>query len=108
VEEQRPTVGLGSQTVEAFGQPGSQAAGEQAAFEGGDAEERLLGEELPGADGLIKGDEVGLEVGDGAGYFAVDDAKGGGGEAVLAGVLGRVSLALGRARAGGAGGVRRP
>ena len=89
-----------------------QASGEEAGFEGGGAEEGLLGEgdaldgeELLGVDGAVIVDEVGLEVGDGVEVFEADDGEVGGGEAVLAGVLGGAGLALGGARAGGAGGV---
>ena len=91
---------------------GVEARGEQAGFESGAAEEGLLregdaldGEQLLGIDRLVGGDEVLLEAGDGVELFQADDGEVGGGEAVLAGVLGGGGLALGRARSGGAGGV---
>jgi len=141
-EEQRPAVGLGGQEVEATGQrvvvvlAGSdfdalgklgvgedwgsagafqgpiEAIGEESAFEGGDAEERLLGErdaldgkEFLGVDGLIKGDEVGREVGDGVEIFDADDGEVAGRETVLPGVLSGTGFAFWSARAGGMSGV---
>ncbi|HUI53384.1 MAG TPA: hypothetical protein VLY04_00340 [Bryobacteraceae bacterium] len=91
---------------------GIEAGGEEAGFESGGAEEGLLGEsdaldgeEFLGVDGLVGGDEVGLEVGDGLEVFEADDGEVGGPEAVLAGVEGGAGLAFGSAGAGGAGGV---
>jgi hypothetical protein len=89
-----------------------EAAGEEAGFEAGTAEEGLLGEgdaldgeELLGIDGLVDGDQVGFEFGDGVELFEPDDGKVSGGETVLAGVLSGAGLALGGARASGAGGI---
>ena len=89
-----------------------EAAGEQSGFESGGAKQGLLGEghaldgeKLLGIDGLVEGDEVLLEAGDGVEFFKPDDGEVGGGKAVLAGVLGGDGFALGRARSGGAGGV---
>jgi hypothetical protein len=89
-----------------------EAAGAQSGFQSGGAKEGLLGEghaldgeKLLGIDGLVEGDEVLLEAGDGVEFFEPDDGEVGWGEAVLAGVLGGDGLALGRARSGGAGGV---
>jgi hypothetical protein len=89
-----------------------EASGEEAGLQGGCTKKRLLGEgdvfdgeKLLGIDGPVQGDEVGLEVGDRAEVFGADDSEVGGGEAVLAGVLGRAGFTLRRARAGGTGGV---
>jgi hypothetical protein len=89
-----------------------EAAGHQSGFESGGAKEGLLGEghaldgeKLLGIDGLVEGDEVLAEAVNGVEFFKPDDGEVGGGEAVLAGVLGGGGLALGRARSGGAGGV---
>jgi hypothetical protein len=65
----------------------------------------LQGEELLGVDGLVDGDEVVAEAGDFLEVFEADDGEGGTSEDVLAGVLGRVGLALRGARSGGFGGV---
>ena len=89
-----------------------EATGEESGFESGGAKQGLLGEghaldgeKLLGIDGLVDGDEVLAEAGDGVDFFEADDGEVGGGEAVLAGVLGGDGLAAGRARSGGAGGV---
>jgi len=89
-----------------------ETGGEEAGFETRGAEEGLLGEgdaldgeELLGVDGLVDGEEVGAEMGDFLELFEADDGKGGGGEAVLAGVLSGTGLSLGRDGAGGMGGV---
>jgi hypothetical protein len=128
-----PAIGLGRQAVETFGEAAVEAlvedgfgvvsgitgeeafieaSGEESGFKGGGTKKRLLGEsygfegeKLLGIDGPVEGDEVGLEVGDRGEVFGADDSEVGGSEAVLAGVLGRAGLALGRARAGGTGGV---
>ena len=87
------------------------SGGEEARLEAGGAEERLLsegdaldGEEFLRVDGLVNVDEVGFEVCDFIEIFEMDDGKSGGGEAVLAGVLGGTGLAFGSA---GTGGLRR-
>jgi len=127
-EKQRPTAGAMDLTNEPIGQAtgvdlrrsafegrGTQGAdgfihagGEKAGFQGGAAQERLLGksdaldgEEFLGVDGLVDGDEVGLEVGDGVEFFETDDGEIGGGEAMLTGVLRGAGFAFGGARAGG-------
>ena len=89
-----------------------EAGGEEAGFEGGGAQQGLLGEgdaldgeQLLMVDGLVDGDEVGLEVGDGVEVFEADDGEVGGGEAVFAGVLSGAGLALRGTGTGGAGGV---
>ncbi|MGA2271588.1 MAG: hypothetical protein ABSH44_24250 [Bryobacteraceae bacterium] len=89
-----------------------EAGGEEAGFEGGGAEEGLLGEghafegeEFLRVDGLVDGDEVGLEVGDGLKVFEANDGEAGGGESVFAGVEGRAGFALGGAGAGRVSGV---
>lgn len=89
-----------------------EGAGEQAAFEAGGAEQSLLGEsdalegeQLLGVDGLVGGNEVGLEVGEFVERFETNDGEGGGGEPVLAGVLGGAGLAFGAAGAGGLRGI---
>jgi hypothetical protein len=89
-----------------------EASGEETGLKCGGTKKCLLGEgdvfddeKLLGSDGPVEGDEVGLEVGHRVEVFRADDGEVGGSEAVLAGVLGGASLALGRARAGGAGGV---
>jgi hypothetical protein len=89
-----------------------EAGGEEAGFEGGGAEQGVLGEghafegeQFLGVDGLVDGDEVGLEVGDGMEVFDAEDGEPGGGEAVFAGVEGGAGLALGGAWAGRVSGV---
>ncbi len=89
-----------------------EARGEESGFESGGAQQGLLGEghaldgeKLLGIDGLVDGDEVLPEAGDGVDFFEPDDGEVSGGEAVLAGVLGGDGLASGRARSGGAGSV---
>jgi hypothetical protein len=122
-QKQRPTVGLGRQALETFGEAavealvednfeivsvptGSgaliQASGEETGLKGGGTKKCLLrsgdvfdGEEFGGIDGPVEGDEVGLEVGDRAEIFGTDVGEVGGSEAVLAGVLGGAGLALG-------------
>jgi hypothetical protein len=89
-----------------------EAIGEQAGFEAGGAEHRLLGEghalegeHLLGVDGLVDSGEVGFKMGDFLEIFEADDGEGGGGEAVRAGVVGGSGLAFWRAWAGAFGGV---
>ena len=89
-----------------------EAGSEDAGFERGGAKEGLLGEgdafdgeEFLGIDGLVEVDQIVLQPGDGILLFEADDGEVGGGEAVFARVLGGAHLTLGRARAGGAGGV---
>jgi hypothetical protein len=89
-----------------------EAVGEEAGLQAGGAADGLLsdghalqGEQLLGVDGLVDGDEVGLEVGDLLKVFEADDGERGGGEAMAAGVLGGGGFALGGAGAGGMGGV---
>ena len=89
-----------------------ETGGEEAGLEAGGAQENVLGEghalegeEFLGVDGLVDGDEVGSEMGDFVEVFEADDGEGGGGEAVLAGVLGGAGFAFGGARSGGLGGV---
>ena len=47
------------------------------------------GEEFPGVDGSIAGNEIGAEVGEGVDFVEADDGVVFGGELVLAGTLGR-------------------
>ncbi len=89
-----------------------EAGGEEAGFEAGGAEHGLLGEgdafegeEFLGVGGLVDGREVVAEAGDFIELFETHDGKGGGGEAVFAGVLSGAGLAFEGARSGGAGGV---
>src|ERR1039458_7320909 len=133
-QKQGPAVGLGrtagepwgEATVEVLGEDGFEissgpagiealieASGEETSLKGGGTKKCLLGqsdvfdgEELLRIDGPVEGDEVGLEVGYCEKVFGADDGEVGCSEAVLARVLGGASLALGRARAGGTGGVR--
>jgi hypothetical protein len=105
-------VGQGEGQVAFVGEGGVEARGSHSGFEGGDAKEGLLGEghalegeEFLGVDGLPGGDEVLSEAGDGVEFFEADDGEVGGGEGVLAGVLGGDGLALRSAGTGGAGGV---
>jgi hypothetical protein len=133
-QKQGPAVGLGRQAVETFGEatvevlgedgfeissgPAGiealiEASGEETSLKGGGTKKCLLGqsdvfdgEELLRIDGPVEGDEVGLEVGYREKVFGADDGEVGCSETVLAGVMGGASLALGRARAGGTGGVR--
>jgi len=72
-----------------------QAGGEEAGFQPGAAEEGVLGEgdalegeQFLGVDGLIDGDEVVLEAGDGCQIFEADYGVIGRGESMAAGVLG--------------------
>ena len=104
--------GHGEEGLVAAAQSVIEAGGEEAAFEAGGAEEGLAadghaleGEQFFGVDGFVGGDEVGAEVGDFVEVFQADDGKDGGGEAVLAGVLGGCGLALSGARTGGESGV---
>ena len=83
--------------------------GVEAGFEGGAAEERLLGEgdaldgeQLLGVHGPVGGDGVGAEIFEGIELFEADDGELGGGEAVLTGIPGRTRFAL---RCAGTGGV---
>ena len=85
-----------------------EADSEEAVFEGGAAEQGLLGEgdafdgeEFLGVDGPIAGDGVSPEVGDDVDFFEADDGEVLGGEGVLARVLGRAGFAFGGARSGG-------
>jgi hypothetical protein len=78
-----------------------EAVGEQAGFEAGGAEHRLLGEghaldgeQFLGVDRLIDAGEIGFEMGDLLEIFEADDGEGGGDEAVRAGVAGGSSLAF--------------
>ena len=89
-----------------------EAGGEEAGFEAGGAEERLLGEsdalegeEFLGVDGLVEGHEVVREMGDLLEVFEADDGEGGGGEAVFSGILRGASLARRGSGAGGFGGI---
>ena len=89
-----------------------EAVGEEAGFEAGGAEDRLLrerhaleGEQFLGVDGLVDGGEVGCEMGDLLEVFEPDDGEGGGSEAVRAGVAGGAGLAFGGAWTGAFGGV---
>ena len=89
-----------------------EAVGEEAGFEAGGAADGLLGdghaldgEQLLGVDGLVDGDEIGLEVSNFLEVLEADDAEGGGSEAMADGVAGGGGLALGGAGAGGVGGV---
>jgi hypothetical protein len=88
------------------------AGGEEAGLEAGGAQHGLLGEsdaldgiEFLRIDGLVDGDEIGLEMGDVLEVFEAGDAEAGGGEAVLAGVAGGAGLALGGAGPSGTGGI---
>ena len=89
-----------------------QAGGEEAGFEAGGTEEGLLGdghaldgEQFLSVDGLVNGDQVGFEVGDGLQVFEADDGEIGGSEAVTARILSGPGLTSRGTRAGGAGGV---
>jgi hypothetical protein len=89
-----------------------EATGEEAGFEACDAEDGLLGEgdaldgeQLLGVGGLVDGDKIGAEVRDFLEVFEADDGESGGGEAVLAGVLGGAGLAPGGAGTGGVSGI---
>jgi hypothetical protein len=89
-----------------------EAGGAQAGVEEFNAEEGLLsegdafdGEEFLGVDGPIDGDEVFTEAGDVVEFLEADDGEGGGGEAVLAGVLGGAGFAFRGTGAGGLGGI---
>jgi hypothetical protein len=84
-----------------------EAVGEEAGFEAGGAEDRLLrerhaleGEQFLGVDGLVDGGEISFEMGDFVEVFEADDGEGGGGKAVRAGVARGTGLAFGGARAG--------
>jgi hypothetical protein len=63
------------------------------------------GEQFLGIDGLVAGDEVGAEVSDFVDIFEADDGEAGGGEAMLAGVLGGAGLACRRSWSGRTGGI---
>jgi hypothetical protein len=65
----------------------------------------LEGEQFLGIDGVVAGDEVGAEVGDFLDVFEADDGEAGGGEAMLAGVLGGVGLTRLRSWSGRTGGI---
>jgi hypothetical protein len=89
-----------------------EAGGEEAGFQAGGAEDGLLGEgdaldgkEFLGVDGLVDGEEVLPEVVDFLEVFEADDGEGGGGEAVLAGVLRGAGPALRATWPGRLGGV---
>jgi hypothetical protein len=91
-----------------------EGGGEKAGFEAAGTEEGLLGEgnafqgeEFLRVDGLVDGNEVGLEAGDFVEFLEAHDGEGGGAEAVFAGVLSGAGLALRGARAGGALGIWR-
>jgi hypothetical protein len=88
-----------------------QASGEEAGFQAGGAEQRLLGEgdafdgeQLLRVDGLVDGDQVGFEVGYSLQVFEADDGELGGGEDVAAGGAGGARGRAGAGRAGGIGG----
>jgi hypothetical protein len=87
-------------------------ASEEAGFETGGAEDGVLGqsdaldgEQFLSVDGLVDGDEVGAESGNGLAILDADDGEIGGSEAMATGILGGAGLTGGGARAGGAGGV---
>jgi hypothetical protein len=89
-----------------------EAGGEEAGFETGGAQKRLLGEgdalhgeEFLGIDRLVHGHQVRLETADFLKVFQPDHGEGRRRKAVLAGVLGGARLAAGSAGSGGAGGV---
>jgi hypothetical protein len=89
-----------------------EADGEEAVFEGGAAEQGLLGEgdafdseEFLGVDGPIAGDGVSPEVGNDVDFFEADDGEVFGDEGVLARVLGRAGFAFGGAGSSGVLGV---
>ena len=89
-----------------------EADSEEAVFEGGAAEQGLLGEgdafdgeEFLGVDGPIAGDGVSPEVGDDVDFFEADDGEVFGVEGVLARVLGRAGFAFGGAGSSGVLGV---
>jgi len=89
-----------------------EASGEEAGLERGSVKKALLGdgealegEEFLRVDGLVSGDEIGLEMGDRLEVFEPSDGEDGSGEAVLAGVLSGAGLALGGARSGGVRGI---
>ena len=97
-------VGIGVEIPHGF----VEGAGEEAGFEAGGAEDGLLcdghtldGDEFLGIDGLVGGDEVGLEAGDFVEVFEADDIEGRGCEAVADGVAGRGGFAFWGARSGG-------
>ena len=92
---------------------GIEGGGEEAGFEAGRAEEGLLGEgdalevvEFLGGDRRADVEEVVIEAGDFVELFEAHDGKGGGGEAVLAGVLRGARQAFGGTRSGGVLGIR--
>jgi hypothetical protein len=65
----------------------------------------LDGEEFLGVDGAVDGNGVIAELLNLVEVFEADNAEGGAGETVFAGVLGRAGFAFGGARAGRASGV---
>jgi len=88
------------------------ANGKHAAMQAFHAKESLLGEsdaldgeELPGVYWLIGGDGLFPKMGNLVDLFETYDGEGGGGERVLAGVLGGAGFALRGARSGGEGGI---
>jgi hypothetical protein len=89
-----------------------EAGGEEAGLQAGGAEYGLLGEshafqseDLLGVDGLIDGDQIGLEAIDFAGVFEANDGERGGGKAVLDSVASGAGLAFGSFGSGGVGGI---
>jgi len=89
-----------------------EAGGEEAGLEASGAEDGLLlesdaleGVEFLGIDGLVDGDEIGLEMGDFLEVFEAGDAETGGGEEVLARVLGGAGFAFGGTGPSGMGGI---
>jgi len=88
-----------------------QAGGEEAGFQAGGAEQGMLGEgdaldgeqflgAAQGHAGLVDGDQIGLEAGDGFQVIEADDCVVRGGEAVAAGVSRGAGLACGGTGAG--------
>jgi hypothetical protein len=89
-----------------------EAGGKEAGLQAGGAQDGLLSEghafqseELLGVDGLVDGDQIGLEAIDFAGVFEANDGERGGGEAVFDGVAGGAGLAFGSFGSGGLGGI---
>ena len=104
---------IGVQQADGFGIGGAvEAGGEEAAFHAGGAQEVLLvdgdafhGIELLAVDGPVDGDEVGAELENVVEAFEDGYGEVGGGEAVLAAVLGRSGFAFGGAGARGTAGI---
>lgn len=90
-----------------------EAGSEEAGFEAGGPEYRMLGqshafngEKFLGVNGAVDVDEVGSNGGEFGEVFGFDDGEVGCGEAVLAGVLGGSGFAFGGAGSRGPGGIR--